>query len=89
MMWWSGSGWGVGNWMMMGLMMVFFWGAVIALTLWVIRRNRSAVGAGGPTSQGRADRELAERFARGEIDEAQFVRTRSVLHSTDRTHQDS
>lgn len=89
MMWWSDTGWGVGSWTMMALMMVAFWGAVIALTLWVIRRNRSAVGVGGPSSDSRADRELAERFARGEIDEAQFIRTRSILHSTHGSHQDS
>ena len=81
MMGWDSAGWGAGNWMVMGLMMVIFWGAVIALVVWLIRRSRVAPRAGGPATP--ADRELAERFARGEIDEAQFTRTRSVLHSKD------
>jgi uncharacterized membrane protein len=33
----------------------------------------------------RADQELAERFARGEIDEAQFTRARTILDADDKT----
>ncbi len=84
MMWWSDAGWGVGSWMMMGAAMVLFWGAAIALALWVVRRGRFQVrGGDAPMSVERADHVLAERFARGEIDEAQFTRTRAVLHSKD------
>jgi cbb3-type cytochrome oxidase subunit 3 len=55
MMWWSDTGWG--SWMLMGFLMVLFWGAAIALALWVVRRGR--------------------------FDEAQFTRTRAILHSKD------
>ncbi len=96
MMWWNSTGWGVGSWTMMAVMMVIFWGAVITVFLWVIRRGRPEVRGGAPaTSDSGADRELAERFARGEIDEAQFIRARSVLSSTpstpssDHSHQGS
>lgn len=96
MMWWSSTGWGAGSWTMMAVMMVVFWGAVITLTVWAIRRRRFEVRGGAPAvPNGRADRELAERFARGEIDEAQFIRARSVLSSTpstpssDHSHQGS
>lgn len=86
MMWGNGTSWGVVGWMMMGLMMVVFWGGAIALTVWIVRRGLHGARAGGPAAPvDRAGRELAERFARGEIDEAQFTRSRSVLHSTDRT----
>jgi putative membrane protein len=68
----------------MGLMMVIFWAAVISLVVWVVR----AVSTGHPAlprrrGHGRAEQELAERYARGEIDEAQFTHARSILHADD------
>lgn len=105
MMWWSNSGWGAGTWTVMVAMMVLFWGAVITVGVWAIRRGRPGGRAAGPSIPAdrgdrgdrgdgggrgdRADRELAERFARGEIDEAQFTRTRAILHSSDPSHPDS
>ena len=84
MMWWSNGGWGTGTWLIMGLLMVIFWAAVISLVVWVVR----AVSTGLPAlprrpGHGRAEQELAERYARGEIDEAQFTRARSILHADD------
>lgn len=63
------------------LMMVVVVGVVIALGVSAVR----AFGSGQITStrragSGRADQELAERFARGEIDETQFTRARAILH---------
>jgi len=82
MMWWSNGGWGLGTWLAMGLVMVIFWAAVISLVVWVVR----VVSTGHPAllrrrEPGRAEQELAERYARGEIDEAQFTRARSILHA--------
>lgn len=89
MMWWSNSGWGAGTWTVMVAMMVLFWGA-ITVGVWVIRRVRpGGRGSGGSRPVERADRELAERSARGEIDEAQFTRTRAILHSSDPSRPDS
>ena len=84
MMWWSNGGWGTGTWLAMGLMMVIFWAAVISLVVWVVR----AVSTGHPAlprrrEPGRAEQELAERYARGEIDEAQLTRARSILQAND------
>ena len=84
MMWWSNGGWGLGTWLTMGLMMVIFWAAVISLGVWAVR----AVSTGHPAlprrrRPGRAEQELAERYARGEIDEAQFTHARSILHADD------
>ncbi|MDQ2757852.1 MAG: SHOCT domain-containing protein [Actinomycetota bacterium] len=90
MMWWSNSGWGAGSWTVMVLMMVLFWGAVITVGVWAVRRGRAGVRDGGASMPlDRADRDLAERLARGEIDEAQFTRTRSTLHSSDSSRPDS
>ena len=84
MMWWSSGGWSLGTWFAMGLMMVISFAAVISLGVWAVR----AVSTGhlAPTRRrgdGRAEQELAERYARGEIDEAQFTRARSILHADD------
>jgi putative membrane protein len=84
MMWWSNGGWGLGTWLAMGLMMVIFWAAAISLVVWVVR----AASTGQPAlprrrEPGRAEQELAERYARGEIDEAQLTHARSILHADD------
>ena len=81
MMGWYGGGWGVGAWIAMSLMIVVFWGGLAALVVWLVRgsRNEHPVdGAADPTE--RSEEVLAERFARGEIDEAEFLHRRDVLH---------
>jgi putative membrane protein len=82
MMWWNHGGWGAGDWLAMGFMMVIFWGLVIALVVWLVRSARSGRGndAGSGISTQGADELLAQRFARGEIDEQQFAQRRAALH---------
>lgn len=75
MMW--GDGWG---WLGGGLMMLVFWGALVALVVFLVRgfgaRPPHEPDIGGrPT----AEEILAERFARGEISEEEFEQRRSVL----------
>jgi putative membrane protein len=76
MMWygWGSGGWGA--WLLMTLMMLVFWGGLIALVVWAIR------GFGRP-SEPRNDAEsiLEERFARGEIDADELESRRKVLRS--------
>ena len=73
MMWWYGSGMDGWGYTLMTVSMVLFWGlvifGVIALVRYVGRQNRSV--ASRPT----AEQVLAERFARGEIDDQEY-RTR-------------
>jgi putative membrane protein len=85
MMWWNHGGWGAGDWLAMSFMMVVFWGLLIALVIWLVRSTRSdrvpgRRPAGIPAQP--ADEVLAERFARGEIDEDEYTRRRALLHST-------
>ena len=83
MMFWNDSSWGVGAWVGMSLMMIVFWGGLIALTVWLVRSYRSDADKSpvqGATSH--ADELLAERFARGDIDEDEFQRRRSAIQST-------
>ena len=66
-----GGGWGSGDWIAMVMMMVVFWGVVVALVVWAVRTLRPAQH--GP------ERVLADRFARGEIDDDEYRRRRDAL----------
>jgi putative membrane protein len=81
-MWWDNGGWGAGGWLVMSLMMVVFWGGLIALLVWLVQSVRSDTNSrqAPGTHTDRADEVLAERFARGDIDEDEYVRRRAVLH---------
>jgi putative membrane protein len=62
------GGWG---WVVMSLMMLLFWGGLIGLAVWAVlasRRDRRA-----------PEDVLAHRFARGEITDEEFVRSRDLL----------
>jgi putative membrane protein len=81
MMWWDDGGWNAAQWTLMSLSMVAFWGVLITLAIWAINSGRR--DAGPPTPPGSAGRRaedlLAERCARGEMDEEEFTRRRKVL----------
>lgn len=84
MLFWNHGGWGVGDWLMMSLSMVAFWAVVIAAVVWVVRAsgNDRVSASSGRSVVVSADDVLAERFARGEIDEDEFTRRRGLLHTT-------
>jgi putative membrane protein len=70
---WYGDG-GVWGWIVMGLMMLLFWGGIAALVILLIRGTRSSAGGFDPSWPRHDDPEhiLAQRFARGEIDETEY-----------------
>ncbi|MBE4720011.1 SHOCT domain-containing protein [Pseudarthrobacter sp. AB1] len=79
MMYWDGNmgGWG---YVLMVISFVVFWGAVIAAVVLLAR----ATGAGSrgrdlTSGAGYAENVLAERFARGEIDEVEYTARLDVL----------
>ena len=84
MMWGYGTGWGWGAWLTMGIGMILFWGLVIGggivLTRYLAGTRHQHASSGGP---GRTEPEqiLAERFARGDIDEDEYRRRRELLRS--------
>jgi putative membrane protein len=85
MMWWNHGGWGAGDWLAMSFTMLVFWGLLTVLVIWLVRSSRSeqdSEHASTRTAEQRADDRLAERFARGEIDEAEFVHRRELLQTT-------
>jgi putative membrane protein len=73
------QGWGhMQGWGMMwggGWMMLLFWIAVIAVAVMLFRRYGRASGLNRPDALD----VLRERYARGEIDEAEFEARRRVL----------
>lgn len=80
---WSNGVWEAGDWVAMSVMMLLFWGLLIAVTVWLIRSfgNGHARTEGAWNVSTHADEVLGERFARSEIDEAQFIHGRDLLHS--------
>ncbi|MEO5316533.1 hypothetical protein DC347_13145 [Pseudarthrobacter sp. AG30] len=83
MMFWDGS---MGTWgyVMMVVSFVLFWGAIIS-ALVILARSTSGGGrrydSGGSavSRAGLAETLLAERFARGEIDESEYAARLTVL----------
>ncbi len=75
MMWdWWNWGWGTGIMMLVGgLMMLVFWGGIIALVIWLLRRPMGHEGYGPGTREKRDPMDIAkERYARGEINKEQY-----------------
>ena len=74
-MWWSAHS-GMGWWMLLGsLWMLLFWGAIIWLIAWGVKK------ASGPEKDGREDPlEIAKRrYAKGEITKEEFEEIKSRL----------
>ncbi|RZT19083.1 putative membrane protein [Mycobacterium sp. BK558] len=79
-MWGSGMGWG--GWALMSIMMVLVWALVIAGIVLAVRYlggPRQSVGRSHGSPQTSAEDVLAERFARGDIDEEEYRRRASLL----------
>lgn len=79
---WHDGSWGPGAWIAMGLMMVAFWGLVMALVVYLVRN----VGQRQPersTSPEPDDprRILDQRFARGDIEADEYEQRRELLRS--------
>ena len=81
MMDWGGTGWGWGAWLAMSLFMIAFWAVIAWALVTVVRAITSR-----PQSEHRAERPeqsaeaiLAERFARGEIDQDDYTQRREAL----------
>lgn len=72
MMWYYGNG-GGWSWVWMTVMMVVFWGGLIALVVWAIR---SGVGS---RREDNALEILRRRLAAGEISQEDFEKTKRAL----------
>ena len=77
-MWWYEGGWSWGGWLIMMLGMLVFWALAIWAILSVVRTSTGAVAPG----EGTPEQILAERFARGEIDEDDYRRCLDALRGS-------
>lgn len=80
--WMWGHGWSWGGWVLMSVLMVLVLLALIAAVVVAIRYVSGSGTAGeGPTGNVRQGPEsvLADRFARGEIDDDEYRRRLSLL----------
>ena len=79
-------GWGWSAWLGMAVMMLLFWvllvGAVVLVARWVRGDQPRGRAPGSGHADGSAESVLAERYARGEIDEEEYLRRRSVLRGS-------
>jgi putative membrane protein len=76
MMWWDhgGGGW----WLVMPLVTVAFWAVIVWAVVTLVRGGPSAPRAGSPPRPA-PEEILAERFARGDIDEDEYRRRLETL----------
>jgi putative membrane protein len=77
-------GWGM--WVFMAVIFVLFWSAIVAGIFLLVRYGRDrppspSVSLGSEGSGDRARQVLDERFARGEIDQDEYVKRRDLLRS--------
>lgn len=72
------DGWGWGHMIFGSLMMIVFFGGIIVLIILAVRWL-GGPGRGGPGTGRQAIDILRERFARGEIDKAEFEERRRAL----------
>jgi putative membrane protein len=81
MMWYGGDGWGWVSWILMTVGMVAFWALVITAVVLAIRYLTGPRGsaANPPSSRQAAEAVLAERFARGEINDDEYRQRLALL----------
>lgn len=89
MMFYGNGGWSFWQVALMSVGMIGFWGLLIGLFVWLVRGSGSGSGSGTDSDRVSrslpargADEVLAERFARGDINDEEFTRRRQLLHST-------
>ena len=80
----GGVDWGLGGWIVVAILMVLFWGAVVAVVISVVRHRMPQEPQAAPQVHPMANAEqiLGERFARGEIDESEYRARRAALRSS-------
>jgi putative membrane protein len=87
---WDDGGWGGAQRLLMTLVMLMLWGGLIAPGVWVVRilgtssTSPSPPGPPPPAFTRHAEEVLAERYARGEIDENEYARRRTLIRQTPR-----
>lgn len=79
--WYHDGSWGWGGWLLMTLSMALVWGLAIGAIVMLFRSDKSSP-PGYTASRQDPGQILAERFARGEIEEDEYRARSDVLHQT-------
>lgn len=79
MNWCNGDNWSWGGSFLMTAGIVVFWALVIAAVAFAVRYLVSSAGPSPGSRPDSAESLLAERYARGEIDDAEYQRQLMVL----------
>jgi putative membrane protein len=77
----GGGGIGWAGWIAMVVMMVVFWGAIAWVIVTLIRHSGQRAEQPSPSGSD-ALQILDQRFARGEIDDEEYQRRRTMLRDT-------
>jgi putative membrane protein len=75
-----------GGWIVMTIGMLAFWALVVGLVVYVVRSTDRSDRHPEPRN---SEQILDDRFARGEIDETEYLRRRDVLGSDVPAHTSS
>lgn len=75
---WQNQGWGAGGWFAMVIMMILFWGFLVAGVVYIVRHFNHPHQNASPAID-RAIETLKMRFAKGEMDEEEFQRRLKLL----------
>ncbi|PJE08363.1 MAG: hypothetical protein CK429_23720 [Mycobacterium sp.] len=79
-MWNDGYGWGWGGWILTAVVAMVFFALLITAIVLVVRYLTGGRGGTGTSPRARtAEDLLAERLARGEIDDAEFRQRMTAL----------
>jgi putative membrane protein len=73
------DGWGPGAWIAMVFVMLVFWTIVVGTIIAIVRSGHPRDHDHGPSRLHDAERILAERFARGEIDAEEYQQRSDLL----------
>jgi putative membrane protein len=76
------DGWGPGAWIAMAFVMLVFWTIVVGAIIALVRSGHLHDHDHGPSRLHDAQRILAERFARGEIDADEYKQRSDLLRSS-------
>jgi putative membrane protein len=76
------DGWGAGAWIAMAFVMLVFWTIVVGAIVAIVRSGHFRDHADSPGRLHDAERILAERFARGEIDADEYRQRSDLLRSS-------
>ena len=76
------DGWGPGAWIAMAFVMLVFWTIIVGAIIAIVRSDRLHHHEHAPSRLHDAERILAERFARGEIDADEYKQRSDLLRSS-------